>query len=149
MKPDIACLTHLWWGVSIGGRHYTGDIRHGETKIEMIRKLSGREAKQYAEEENRLWARRQRETTKFETLKSLERCAVKWCKANLKSPWLLLENDEHNPNRAIAGDGEITERISVINELAEEWRKVPNHLREGKLWDTVYAAWDELLEISS
>lgn len=147
MKLKIATLKHLWWGVSIGGRHYTGYIRHGfDTKAELTRRLSAKEAKQYAEEMGRLWLARQRVTNKFETLESLERAAVKWCKENLKSPWLLLENDALNPNRAIAGEGWIVDRIPVINELAAAWEKVPNRLREGTLWDSVYRAWDAALK---
>ena len=145
----VAELNHLWWGVCIGGRHYTGDIRHGRprTKVEMIRKLSAREAKEHAEREGRMWLARERETNKFDTLKQLERHAARWCADNLGEQWVLLY-DEGNPSIVIAGKGWIVTRIKTMNKLAKAWDKVPNSQRDFNhpSIKQLYRAWNTLLQ---
>lgn len=144
----VAELNQLWWGVCIGGRHYTGDIRYGRQrmKVEMMRKLSAREAKEYAQREDRMWLARERETNKFETLRQLERHASRWCETNLGEQWVLLY-DEHNPSPVIAGNGWIVQRIKMMNKLAKLWAEVPNSRRDFDQPEIkqLYRAWDALM----
>lgn len=141
----IVALRHLWWGVSIGGRHYTGEICHGERTIELERRLSVREAKELAEREGRMWLRLERTTNKFDSLEQLERAAVRWCEANLSDPWLLQEYTDCNPERPIAGAGYIKERIPLLRTLARAWAKVPNSGRTSETLAIVDKAWQTII----
>lgn len=142
----IVVLEYLWWGVSIGGRHYTGEIRYQGQKVELMRRMSLREAKEYGEREERAWLRLQRETNKFDTLAQLERAAVKWCKANVPDPWLLQEYSDCNPERPIAATGFYRERLPRLRKVAKLWSKVPNSEREGPTWDRFYRMFYHLIE---
>lgn len=124
-------LDYLWWGVCIGGKHYTGQIklRDPYRTVEMVRTRSAKEAKEMAEREGRMWLARERETNKFDSLKQLERVAAKWCEANLGDNWVLLY-DAHNPSIAIAGKGWVKGRLKTMTKLGKAWDKVPNHKRD-------------------
>jgi hypothetical protein len=141
-----ASLQVLWWGVSIGGKHFTGDIvLHGPfRKVEMIRKLGRAEAKELSEREGRLWLSRQTETNKFDTLKQLERHAAKWCAANLGLSWVLFDGDRRNPSRVVASHGWIKDRAPAMNKLARMWGKVPNSKRDFKhpTVKKIYELWE-------
>lgn len=149
MAPlKIACLDWLWWGVCIGGRHYTGHIHFENQRIELERRLTLREAKEMSETQERLWRYcHERTTNKFDDWDQMARHARKWCRANLGEHWLLLERNKHNPNKVIAAHGPIKERARYINDLAILWDKVPNSQREGVLWDQAYKLWRKLLTI--
>lgn len=143
---SIVALESLWWGVSIGGRHYTGEIKANGHTIELTRRLSGKESKESHGREGRLWLKRETETNKFETREDLEKAAVKWCRKHLSSDWLLIEHDIHNPHRPIAARGRFRNRLPVMTELAAAWDKVPDSKREGKLWDAFYTTWGLLIK---
>jgi hypothetical protein len=147
-KYTVVELHSLWWGVCAGGRHYTGEVRvKGGSTVELRRKLSLKEAKELGETEGRMWLNRlQRDTNKFDSMEQLERHALKWCKENVEGDFLLLQ-DALNPSRVTAGRGPITERIPVMNQLAEAWDKVPNWERQGEVWKETYKAWDSLLKL--
>ncbi len=166
---QIYTLDSLWWGISIGGRHYTGHVSWTDKRRkkdgsdyhrhEIERSLSLREAKE-------LWAERRepgdterywkmglaRETNRFETKEALERAAAKWVTAHCKHPnWLLINNNHINPNRPIAARGWYEDRVELMTDLAAKWDKVPDHQRltNGRettpLWDSVYQLWYLLL----
>lgn len=141
-----ASLDVLWWGVSIGGRHYTGDIviNNPFRKVEMIRRLGRAEAKSLSEREGRLWLARQTETNKFDTLKQLERHASRWCAANLGENWVLFDGAEHNPSRVISSHGWIKANVPTMNRLARMWAKVPNSKRDfdHPTIQKLYAFWE-------
>jgi hypothetical protein len=144
-------LDYLWWGVSIGGRHYTANlIIRGEPdrRVEMIRKLSAKEAKAYAEEQGLLWLARQRETNKFETLKQLERHALRWCEANLGENWLLLKGEHWNPSFVVGAKGWIEKRVKLLNTVASIWDKTPDHWRnpDSDLVKQIYKLWGSTLK---
>lgn len=139
----IAALEYLWWGVSAGGRHYTGEVHHPDGTVEMIRKLSRKEAKQLAEEdESRFWGT---ETNRFETLADLEAAALKWCEKNLGDTWILLHHDGLNPNHVIGGKGYTKERLDKIERYQKWWWSLPEATRERR-WDRAYKIWDKLLQ---
>ena len=142
----FATLDHLWWGVSIGGRHYTGEVTIDDVTTEMIRKLSLKEAKEYADEKGLLWLRKQRETNEFETLESLERHALKFCEKEFKDEpeWALFEYDYWNPRRLIGGKGYIVDRKDTINAVAKAWDKVRDHCSEEE-WNAYTEAWKTLV----
>lgn len=142
----VAALTHLWWGVSIGGKHYTGEIHYDGPTVELTRKLGLKEAKQMAEDEDRLWLPLERETNRFNTLKQLERYATKWCEKNLGDEWLLIHVDSHNPHRPIAGKGKIVPVLPAMTEVAEFWDKLTDTQREV-VWDEIYTIWRNLLKV--
>ena len=149
-KPDyvLAGLDTLWWGISIGGRHYTGKIKYNlgnEYKIvEIERKLSRKEAKQYSNEEERYWLKWSLETCKFEKLEDLERRATQYCKENFADNWLLVDNDWHNPNRVIAANGIYLNIVPALNELYEYYRKLSNIQIEDN-WDKIYGRFNEIM----
>lgn len=148
---QVIGLEYLWWGVCIGGRHYTGYLKFydekGFNQIEVERKLSLKESKQYAEEQNMLWHKKlSRITNKFETRDSLEYHSLQWCEKNLKGDWLLLNGDMHNPSRAIGGKGWITERIPLINKITEIWDAIPESKRTDEIYNETYNLWKSILE---
>lgn len=151
MSTDLVhvSLDYLWWGVSIGGRHYTGKvIVRGEPDrhVEMIRKLSAKEAKEYAEEKGLLWLKRQWETNQFETLQQLERHALRWCEANLGENWLLLRGDHWNPHFVVGAKGWVKERVKDLNKLAKTWDETPDRLRDfdSPAIKKIYEDWNNL-----
>ena len=141
---NIVALKHLWWGVSIGGKHYTGEIvRYPEPTVELTRKLSRKEAKVLAKQDGcPIWPL---EINRFDSLEQLERYAAKWCKENLGDDWLLLEYDWNNPNRAIAGQGYYKKVMPGINELARWWWLLTDSQRE-QIWSIIYKVWADLLK---
>lgn len=142
---NIAVLDYLWWGVAIGGRHYTGSVKARGKTVELIRKLSRREAKELSEREGRMWLRHQTETNKFEDFKSMARHATRWCEQNMGADWLLQEHSDLNPERVIATAGYFKPRKRLLQKLALAWGKVPDSQRKGELWDQVYATYDALI----
>lgn len=153
---QIYSLDTLWWGVSIGGRHYTGNVRweegNGYPSHELECRLSLREAKELGNTQVILWTDRvNRTTNRFDTREQLERAATKWvtdhaAKSGVKN-WLLIDNNRHNPNRPIAAAGWYKSRVKPMKKLAEMWDKVPDHIRlsDEELWNKVYNAWYALL----
>lgn len=145
----IYSLSVLDWS-GHGGHHcqgtiYTDDPLIGRS-IELERRLTLKEAKAISETKERLWFCHERTTTKFEDRASLERAAIKWMKANAKEPnWLLQYNSACNPERVIAAKGFYLERVQALNALADLWDKVPNHLRDGDVWDSTYACYKKLI----
>ena len=144
---NYAHLDHLWWGVSIGGRHYTGTVIteiSGERKrVELERKLSLREAKEIGETEGRMWIHRiSRVTNKFDTMKQLDRHALKWCAANLPRPWVLMENDHWNPNRIVGASDWDGKYIAKLNKIAASWDKVPNWQRTNEVIHNICKIWE-------
>lgn len=144
----MAGLDTLWWGVSIGGRHYTGKIKYrnnGEYKfVEVDRELSRKEAKQYAQEQDILWARICLQTNKFETLENLERRAAQWCEENFGDNWLLMDNDWYNPNKVIAAKGKYLKIVPALKELYEYYKKLTDIEIEDN-WDKIYGKFNKIM----
>ncbi len=158
IKPfgAVYTLDPLWWGISIGGRHYTATIHWSEGPFksdgsnyrhhELERDLSLRDAKLLDPEdgpERWQFGGRFRKSNRFETRAQLDRWAARWIEADAKrrgeSTWLLLEHDSCNPRRAVAAQGWDKARLKLVNDLAEVWDKVPDWAREGELLDAVYS----------
>jgi hypothetical protein len=153
-QMNYAHLDVLWWGVCVGGKHYTGkviwhrDAPHESVYHELRRRLSLREAKELGETQERLWVHRvERDTNKFDNQGQIDRAALRWCKEHMPEPWALFEHDEHNPHRLIGTSAAwLLERQKVINDFAETWRKTSDRVREEKtVWDKSYALWRKLL----
>jgi hypothetical protein len=146
----IVALRYQWWGVCIGGKHYTGSIlqRDGPT-IELTRRLSQREAKALAENDERLWLSRETTTNRFNSLSQLERIALRWCRSNLGDQWLLQRVDFNGPYLPIGGRGFIEERIPSLTNLAVWWDAVPDHRRTDAVMDKAYDAWETLTKSPS
>lgn len=154
---QIYDLDTLWWGISVGGRHYTGNVRWTDKEghyqcHELERKLSLREAKELDDTQLINWhGGYGRTTNRFDTEKQLERYAARWVEGEAKrsgfNHWLLIENDRHNPNRPIAAAGWYITRMTPMRELAKMWDKVPNGVRENnrEVWDLVYDLWRQIL----
>ena len=146
----VAELNHLWWGVSIGGKHYTGNVilNYPHRCVEMTRTLSAREAKEMAEQEGRLWLARERTTNKFDSLKQLERFAARWCEANLGENWVLLAGDRLNPCVAIAGKGWVRANLKSMTRLGKAWDKVPDSQRDfdNPAIKNLYRVWKSLFQ---
>jgi hypothetical protein len=139
----IAALEYLWWGVSIGGHHYTGEVHHPDGTEEMIRKLSRKEAKELSELEDSLfWPK---ETNRFETLADLEAAALKWCEKNLGDTWLLLHHNSYNPNHVIGGKGYTKKHLAGIEAYQKWWWSLSEADRE-KIWKVGSDTWEKLLE---
>ena len=150
MKLQKIALNSLWWGVCIGGRHYTGSLKWDdeETKTyhsyELERKLSLKEAKQYAEEMGITWGPVQRISNKFESLPDLENQAIKYCEEKFGDNWILFEHDTLNPNRVIAAKGWIEDRVEELTELYNKWDNLNDNERDEQ-WVEVYNKFDKLI----
>lgn len=144
---QIYGFKYLWWGVCIGGRHYTGKVhwREGDEfkTHELERRLSLREAKEISGEKEILWKHHDRVTVNFDSLEQLERAAIKWVEKNATVPnWLLIHNDYWNPNRPIAAAGLYKKRVKSMRAFADFWAKVDDSKREiPEVWDATYNAW--------
>ena len=150
---QVYSLDVLWWGVSAGGRHYTGEICWQDAsyhKHEVERHLTLREAKALGDTQFILWTERfSRTTNRFDSLEQLERAAARWVRKNAAVPnWLLIKHDGHNPNRPIAAKGWYVQRLPAMRALAKAWDKVPDGVRQSnrELWDAVYETWRKLME---
>lgn len=159
--PDCAiyALDSLWWGVSVGGRHYTGMLKWYSPdgafhRHELERKLTLKEAKELGDTQVILWTSRfSRVTNRFDSLDQLCRAAARFVEDEVVKTngaiknWILIDNDIYNPNRPIAAAGWLKPRMGDMRKLAKEWDKVSNYIRENdkELWDAVYEAWDTLL----
>lgn len=153
----IAELDYLNWGVCIGGRHFTGHItvntfdhsRHPDfpERIEIERRISRNEAKQWAEECGRLWAKWETKTNRFNTLEHLVRYATRWCNEHLGGDWMLIDDNWYNPNEVFAAKGSMEAKISVLNAFAEKWRKVPDYERTDSTFNKWYNEWYKLLGV--
>jgi hypothetical protein len=156
----IYSLETLWWGVSIGGKHYTGHIDWRDSKgefhrHELERKLSLRQAKELdpdAGERYWKWGVK-RVTNRFDTREQLERFAAKWVEDHAAkeglTDWLLIENDSRNPNRPIAGNGYIVDRFPIMRKMAKMWDKTDNATRNAltkEQWNTISGGWKALLK---
>ncbi len=155
----VYCLDVLWWGISIGGHHYTGKITYYDAagkwhSHELERDLSLKDAKLLdPDSAERRWRLGGvfRKSNRFETRPQLDRWAARWVKADaLKcgaSTWLLIEHDTCNPRRPIASQGWDKNRLKLMTDIAEMWDKVPNWARTGmpSLWDAVYGTWGQLV----
>lgn len=166
---QIYSLDSLWWGVSLGGHHYTGHVNWSEKRRakdgssykrhELERRLTLREAKELWSEQREPGQTEQywkmglaRETNRFETKADLERAAVKWVTHHCRYPnWLLIDNDWINPRRPISAQGWYKDRVPMMAELAARWDKVPNYQRlvnghePTEIWNSVYRLWYLLL----
>ncbi len=152
---EVYWLESLWWGVSIGGRHYTGKIHWYDSDneyqtAEIERPLSLKEAKLLDPDRGEGHWRLGgvfRKTNRFDTKDQLERAATKWVKGHTKAPiWMLIDHDIHNPNRVIGSSGWHSERVDQMDKVAAVWNKLDNRTREDKkLWDVTYKAWRWLI----
>lgn len=141
-KPVIAALEYLWWGISIDGHHYTGEIHHPDGTHELIRKLSRKEAKFLSEiEDSRFWPK---ETNKYESLKDLEKAALKWCEENLGLKWILLHHNVNNPNHVVGGKGFTKKRLKELEEFQKWWWGLSETERKER-WKEGYDTWDKMI----
>lgn len=118
-------LDSLWWGVSAGGKHYTGHVYFSDrrNRVEIERELSLKEAKElWAEYDDagrteRYWQMGlRRKTNRFDTKADLERAALKWCEANLTGDWIL----KHE--RYVLGSNCVSPvKQRMMNLIAERW----------------------------
>ncbi len=164
MTPPGAVYTLdvLWWGVSIGGKHYTATIdwSEGERKTdgsnyhhhELERTLSLKDAKLLDPDAGeRYWISGiRRKTNRFDTREQLERWATKWVQADAKrrgeTTWLLIEHDAHNPHRPVSSQGWDKDRLKLMTDIAATWDKTTNAQRGNKvIWDRTYALWNALI----
>jgi hypothetical protein len=144
-------LDSLWWGVSAGGRHYTGHLYFSDhrERVELERELTLSEAKDLwaeqrsPEDTERYWNYGlARKTNRFDTSADLERAAVKWCEANIKGDWILKDD------RRVLGTNCVNPvRVRMLNLIAEKWNKAYvwragfGHI-DRDLDDTFYRAYE-------
>jgi hypothetical protein len=154
----IAELTDMWWGVCVGGRHYTGHLsiinfecqRHPQfpKRIELERRLGRGEAKRMHEKDGFQWLRYPTMTNKFNSFDHLVRYAKRWCEQNLGDEWLLIRDDWYNPNEVLDAKGPMKEKIAALNALSEEWSVIQKTGKDNnkKIWDRYYKKWDKLIK---
>ena len=146
-ENEFPCLRTLWWGVCIGGTHYTGEIHIGDRIIELTRSLSRKESKELAEKDGRWWLAAETSTNRFNSSEQLQRVACEWCEKNLGKDWILLSRDAHNPRVPIGARGRYLRLIPKLSRIAIRWDKLSDAQRE-KQWNKVYNAWKKTLGLT-
>lgn len=152
-------LDIMWWGVCLGGRHYSGhltveDSNHRKhpnflNRIEIERKLSRGEAKRMHERHERLWLNRQTITNQFNSREHLARYATRWCRQHLgNDDWIVIEDNWYNPNQVYAAKGRLESKVVLLNDFYKKYKEIPNHvLEEKKTWNKIYKTWYKLLGV--
>lgn len=144
----VVGLRNFWWGVSVGRKHYTGEIiRPWESPVELTRKLSKREFKELSVVDGKLWGKPDTETNRFLSLAHLQRYAINWCIDNLGDEWLLQDYDCYGPYRPITCKGKIKRNFNALALLANRWESTPDSERSNKAIDLAWLEWKDLVNM--
>lgn len=144
MSTTYVGLDYLDWSAG-GGHHFTGHLTfEHRNRVELERNISAREAKiLYPDHSDHFYylpiAKR---TNRFETKKSLDQTAIKWCERNLTAPWLIINHNYWSLYRVIGSQGIPETRIRMLNLIANRWDQLDNLARDRETMEAFYRAWE-------